>query len=190
MSKCKPTPTNSKLYAEARAAVKARVNRWPSIYASSQVVQEYKARGGTYSSSCSKKSGGLTKWFREKWVNVCYPDLPACGRQGAASSEAEYRSAFPKEARGTFAAEDLEESRLGEVMHGHHWKALGLLAASVGAVLVYWANERGYRAEARALTVGALLAGGVGAALEVWTEGEQQRSREQQRRETERQQQG
>lgn len=94
--KCKPTPTNSKLYAEARAAVKARVNRWPSIYASSQVVQEYKARGGTYASSCSKKRGGLTKWFREKWVNVCYPDLPVCGRQGAASSEAEYRSAFPK----------------------------------------------------------------------------------------------
>ena len=75
-------------------------------------------------------------------------------------------------------------------MHGHHWKALGLLAASVGAVIVYWANERGYRAEARALTVGALLAGGVGAALEVWTEGEQRRSRERQRRETERQQQG
>lgn len=95
-SRCKPRPTNPTLYAEARDAVKARVRRWPSIYASSQVVQEYKRRGGTYSQSCGQKRGGLTKWFREKWVNVCYADLPPCGRQGAASSEAEYRRAFPK----------------------------------------------------------------------------------------------
>ena len=41
-------PTNPKLYARARAMVKARVKKWPSAYASGQLVQQYKKMGGKY----------------------------------------------------------------------------------------------------------------------------------------------
>mgnify|MGYP005657390797 CR=1 FL=1 len=41
-------PTKPELYARIKAKVKARVKKWPSAYASGQVVREYKAAGGTY----------------------------------------------------------------------------------------------------------------------------------------------
>jgi len=43
-------PANPKLYARARAMVKARVKKWPSAYASGQLVQQYKKMGGKYKS--------------------------------------------------------------------------------------------------------------------------------------------
>lgn len=42
------TPKNKKLYAQAKKIVKARVKKWPSAYASGQLVQQYKKMGGTY----------------------------------------------------------------------------------------------------------------------------------------------
>ena len=42
-------PTNPKLYARAKSIVKARVKKWPSAYASGQLVQQYKRMGGKYS---------------------------------------------------------------------------------------------------------------------------------------------
>ena len=44
-------PTNPKLYARAKAIVKARVKKWPSAYASGQVVQQQKKMGGGYTSA-------------------------------------------------------------------------------------------------------------------------------------------
>lgn len=44
------TPANPTLYAKAKALVKARVKKWPSAYASGQLVQQYKKMGGTYKS--------------------------------------------------------------------------------------------------------------------------------------------
>ena len=41
-------PTDKAKYARARAKVKSRVAKWPSAYASAQVVQEYKRLGGRY----------------------------------------------------------------------------------------------------------------------------------------------
>ena len=41
-------PANPKLYAKAKAIVKARVKKWPSAYASGQLVQQYKRMGGKY----------------------------------------------------------------------------------------------------------------------------------------------
>lgn len=88
-------PLDAELYAEARDRVKARVRRWPSAYASAQVVQEYKRRGGTYADGCGR--GGLGQWFAERWVDVCEPDLPPCGRDTAkVASEREYRLKYPK----------------------------------------------------------------------------------------------
>lgn len=43
-----PKPADPKLYARARAIVKARVKKWPSAYASGQLVQQYKRMGGKY----------------------------------------------------------------------------------------------------------------------------------------------
>lgn len=62
-------------------------------------------------------------------------------------------------------------------MHGHHWKALGVLAAAIGATVVYWANENGYKREASALAVGGIIAGSVATAITIFTEGEQRRAR-------------
>jgi len=41
-------PTNPSLYAKAKAIVKSRVKKWPSAYASGQLVQQYKKMGGRY----------------------------------------------------------------------------------------------------------------------------------------------
>lgn len=43
-------PANPSLYAKAKAMVKKRVKKWPSAYASGQLVQQYKRMGGTYKS--------------------------------------------------------------------------------------------------------------------------------------------
>jgi len=61
-----PSPKNKKLYAKAKAKVVAK-NPKHSAYRSSQIVKEYKKMGGTYSGS--KRSGKLTKWFKEDWKN-------------------------------------------------------------------------------------------------------------------------
>lgn len=44
-------PTNPSLYARAKAIVKARVKKWPSAYASAQLVTQYKKMGGKYRSA-------------------------------------------------------------------------------------------------------------------------------------------
>jgi len=41
-------PTDKAKYARALAKVKRRAKKWPSAYASGQVVQEYKRMGGRY----------------------------------------------------------------------------------------------------------------------------------------------
>ncbi len=71
---------NKELYAKVKAEVKSKVKAWPSAYASGQVVRTYKSRGGKYRGA-KKKSGGLSRWFDEKWINVCkLPKKVACGR--------------------------------------------------------------------------------------------------------------
>lgn len=42
-------PTNPKLYEKIKAKVKRTVKKWPSAYASGQLVRQYKAAGGGYS---------------------------------------------------------------------------------------------------------------------------------------------
>ena len=41
-------PTNPKLYAKIKAKVKRTVKKWPSAYASGQLVKQYKDAGGGY----------------------------------------------------------------------------------------------------------------------------------------------
>ena len=49
---------------------KKKFKVWPSAYASGWVVKEYKRLGGTYSGKKSS-SRGISRWYKEKWINVC-----------------------------------------------------------------------------------------------------------------------
>lgn len=93
---CRPRPLDPALYEDVTRRVKAQVRRWPSAYASGLVVQTYKAAGGEYGGGCGKADAGLTRWFRERWVDVCRRGLPKCGRPAAGDTEASYRRAYPK----------------------------------------------------------------------------------------------
>lgn len=75
-----PNPANTKLYEKIKTQVKQKVSTWPSIYASSLLVSEYKKAGGKY---IGKKpvDTGLTRWYKEKWIDVCFwPKIKNCGR--------------------------------------------------------------------------------------------------------------
>jgi hypothetical protein len=71
------TPADQKLYDKIKERVKSRVDRWPSAYASGQVVQEYKAamekKGkAPYTSAkpTEPKKTLLGRWYAEKWVDI------------------------------------------------------------------------------------------------------------------------
>ena len=96
MKPCRPEPSDPALYARVQASVMQGVKRWPSAYTSGLVVQRYKAAGGEYEPGCSRREGGLTTWFKEKWVDVCRPGLPACGRATDGMTEKAYKRAYPK----------------------------------------------------------------------------------------------
>ena len=74
------TPKNTKLYNKVKAEAKKKFKVWPSAYASGWLVKEYKRRGGTYSGKKSS-SKGISRWYKEKWINVCkLPKKVSCGR--------------------------------------------------------------------------------------------------------------
>lgn len=80
----KSVPTNASLYAKVKAEAKRKFHTYPSIYANSWLVREYKKRGGKYRCTTSGGSSGLRKWYKEKWVDLSRP-LPGggwaqCGR--------------------------------------------------------------------------------------------------------------
>ena len=72
MPKCprgkKPEPVDKKKYNKIKSKVKQRVTRWPSAYASGQLVREYTRKGGKY--RCVS-FGDLGRWFQEKWIDIC-----------------------------------------------------------------------------------------------------------------------
>ncbi len=71
---------NKKLYAKVKSEAKRKFKVWPSAYASSWLVKTYKKRGGKYKGS-RRRSRGVGRWHREKWVDVCYwPRRVTCAR--------------------------------------------------------------------------------------------------------------
>lgn len=83
----KNRPSNMALYNKVKAQAKRKFKKWPSAYASGWLVKEYKRRGGKYAGKKSMSSG-LTRWFAEKWINVCkLPKRVACGRPKTSLSE-------------------------------------------------------------------------------------------------------
>jgi len=85
--KCKSQPVNLRLYNRIKNEVKRKVKRWPSAYASGQLVRRYKSSGGKYTSRCSK-FGKLDDWFAQKWVDVC-TGRP-CGRKAGENRKYPY----------------------------------------------------------------------------------------------------
>lgn len=87
-----PIPTNKTLYNKVKSDAKKKFKHYPSLYASSWIVREYKKRGGKYkgrkspskksksrskprkrkskSRSKTRKKTGINKWFVEQWVQV------------------------------------------------------------------------------------------------------------------------
>lgn len=67
-------PIYPDLYAMATAKVKKRVARWPSAYASGQVVIAYKnlvtQRYGPRAQAYTGSKTPLTQWFDETWVDI------------------------------------------------------------------------------------------------------------------------
>lgn len=99
MPRCqgKPVPADPKLYTRCKAAAKRRFPTYPSIYANSWLVAEYKRRGGTYRCARGPSRGGLRRWYRERWVDLSRP-LPGggwapCGRPRVGT---DWRRAYPK----------------------------------------------------------------------------------------------
>jgi hypothetical protein len=80
-------PAFPDLYERVRNSVKKRVARWPSAYASAQLVREYKAlvlaRLGSRARPYVGKDRPLGRWFREKWVDIL--TMKPCGSVKSAS---------------------------------------------------------------------------------------------------------
>ena len=76
-----PSPTNKKLYEQIKEEAKKKFTVYPSAYASGWLVREYKRRSGKYSGK-KTPSKGISRWFEEKWIDVCQlPKKVACGRR-------------------------------------------------------------------------------------------------------------
>lgn len=65
-----PTPKNTRLYNKIKGEAKDKFERYPSLYASSWIVREYKNRGGEYSGKKPSKNTGISRWYTEQWVQV------------------------------------------------------------------------------------------------------------------------
>jgi hypothetical protein len=91
--------TNEALYQKVIRDAKRKFKVWPSAYASGWVVKEYKRRGGFYKTRSrskkvnrkSKRNSGLSRWFSEKWVDVCkLPKIVPCGRKRSNNAVRKY----------------------------------------------------------------------------------------------------
>ena len=75
MNKHRAIPTDPKIYAQAIETIKARVKRWPSAYASGQVVILYKqlmkdAHKQPYKNDVKKNNTALARWYKEDWIDI------------------------------------------------------------------------------------------------------------------------
>ncbi len=101
------TPLNARLYAKVKAEAD-RIYLTHSAYKSGWIVKTYKERGGQYAvepnnKSKSKRDHGLTRWFKEAWVDVTRP-LKNKGHEPSGSNDIKYATCGRKEAtlHGTY----------------------------------------------------------------------------------------
>jgi len=86
----------SKIHERIRKKLDSEGRQWGAL-TSAQLVNEFKRAGGRFKGSRNAQKEGLTKWFGEKWIDICaLPRIKECGRANAARlSRAEMRRSFP-----------------------------------------------------------------------------------------------
>lgn len=72
-------PLDLKLYQKVKKRADKKFSSKTGIYKSSWIVREYKKLGGRYKSS-KKNKDGLTRWFKEKWVDLNRPIRDSKGK--------------------------------------------------------------------------------------------------------------
>jgi hypothetical protein len=73
------------LYKKVKREADERFKAPTSVYKSAWIVAQYKARGGVFPTQRPPSDTGLSRWFREEWVDVARAHgksgaLPPCGR--------------------------------------------------------------------------------------------------------------
>ena len=90
-------PLDKELWAKAIQEAKRRFAVYPSAYANAFASKWYKARGGKWESSASKKD--LREWFDEDWVDISKPimeDGKIVGYQKCGRNNTDAEDGYPK----------------------------------------------------------------------------------------------
>lgn len=88
-----PVPVDPKLYAAVKAAADKKFLAPTSAYKSAWIVAEYKRRGGVYKEDGQVR--GLTRWFKEKWVDLERPRADGKGYEACGRPRATARGTYP-----------------------------------------------------------------------------------------------
>lgn len=94
-------PSDPVLYEKIKRRVRSKVRRWPSAYASGQLVQQYTAAfakrhpGQRPYRQRRARSTPLGRWFREKWVDLCRPRATTRGAAYAPCGRDAMKGKYP-----------------------------------------------------------------------------------------------
>jgi len=103
-----PQPKDKELYAKTKEKAKKKFKVYPSIYANSWLVSEYKkayakkhGKGNEAYTGEKPKDSGLPKWFDEEWIDLSKsnPDKDKwvqCGRPKANQKKSDWKKDYPK----------------------------------------------------------------------------------------------
>ena len=103
-----PQPKDKELYAKTKEKAKKKFKVYPSIYANSWLVSEYKkayakkhGKGKEAYTGEKPKDSGLPKWFDEEWIDLSKsnPDKDKwvqCGRPKANQKKSDWKKDYPK----------------------------------------------------------------------------------------------
>jgi hypothetical protein len=102
-----PKPKDKALYEKTKERTKKKFDVYPSVYANSWLVAEYKKaykkKHGSDNAYEGKKpeKGGLPKWFEEEWVDLSRSDFEKdkwveCGRPDTGQTKADWKKKYPK----------------------------------------------------------------------------------------------
>ena len=103
-----PQPKDKELYAKTKEKAKKKFKVYPSIYANSWLVSEYKkayakkhGEGKEAYTGEKPKDSGLPKWFDEEWIDLSKsnPDKDKwvqCGRPKANQKKSDWKKDYPK----------------------------------------------------------------------------------------------
>jgi len=103
-----PQPKDKELYAKTKEKAKKKFKVYPSIYANSWLVSEYKkayakkhGKGEEAYTGEKPKDSGLPKWFDEEWIDLSKSnpnkdEWVQCGRPKANQKKSDWKKDYPK----------------------------------------------------------------------------------------------